>query len=220
MKGSAIASLALLASAFGAEPQEPHEPSTWRFRVSLGERALGTHVFRVDGEGGARMVSSEARFGVKLWFVQAYRYTHTATERWNGDCLERIDARTDDNGKRRRVSGRAHAGTFEVTTDRAPVPQSMDACVMSFAYWNPRILSQRSLLNAQTGELTPVRIDTLGTEDIRVRGTPTRASRYAIIAGTFRIDVWYADVTREWVRLETRTGRPGEDGRRLIYDIE
>jgi hypothetical protein len=178
----------------------PGEPRTWSFRVLLGDREIGTHVFEVETTGATRQVRSEARFRVSFLFIDAYRYAHTAAERWDGDCLVSIDARTDTNGRRRLVTA------------------SPEPCVMSFAYWNPAILTQSRLLNAQTGAIETVRVDSLGTDTIPVRGAPTGALRYALEAGAFRIDVWYAvrpDGTREWVRLETRT-----KGRTLAYLLD
>jgi hypothetical protein len=74
--------------------------------------------------------------------------------------------------------------------------------VLSFAYWNPRILGEKRLLNAQTGELEPVSVSRLGEE------------RYRIAGRTLVIDLRYAG--GEWVALET-TAR---GGRRLRYQLE
>ena len=169
----------------------------WRFRVLLDASEVGTHMFRVTERGAERLVESDARFKVKLLFIDAYTYAHEARERWQGDCLRELDARTDDNGER--------------VTVRARPP----ACVMSFAYWNPRMLQQKQLLNAQTGELTEVRIEPLGEETLRVRGAPLSARRYAVHAPKFRIDLWYA-ADASWVGLETRTA----SGRLLRYQIQ
>ena len=169
----------------------------WRFRVLLDASEVGTHTFRVTEHGGERLVTSDARFKVKLLFINVYTYAHEARERWQGDCLSELDARTDDNGER-------------VTVRTRP-----PACVMSFAYWNPRMLRQKQLLNAQTGELTEVRIEPLGEETLRVRGAPLSARRYAVHAPKFRIDLWYAADAR-WVQLESRTA----SGRLLRYEIQ
>ena len=183
----------------------------WRFRVLLDARQVGVHTFRVTERGGSeRRVASDARFTVKFLFVDAYTYVHQARERWQGDCLEELDARTDDNGKRVAVHGSVDAAGFEVEGSGAPLP----ACVMSFAYWNPAILKQARLLNVQSGELTEVRIERLGEEALRVRGAALNARHYALHAPKFRIDLWYAD--GNWVQLESRT----DGGRLLRYEIE
>jgi hypothetical protein len=183
----------------------------WRFRVLLDGSDVGNHTFRVSENGGERRVESDARFTVKFFFIDAYTYVHRARERWQGDCLSELDARTDDNGKRIAVRGEGNGAAFEVE-----VPQfaRLPGCVMTFAYWNPAMLEQPRLLNVQTGELTEVRIEALGEEIVRVRGVATSARRYALHAPKFRIDLWYAG-DASWVQLESRT----EGGRVLRYEI-
>jgi hypothetical protein len=185
----------------------------WRFRVLLDGSEVGTHSFRVAERDGERRVSSDARFAVKLLFVNAYTYAHEARERWQGDCLAELDSRTDDNGRRVAVRGAGDGERFEV--EGAGARARLPGCVMSFAYWNPAMLRQPRLLNVQTGELTDVRIEPLGEETLRVRGAPTNAQRYALHAPKFRIDLWYA-AGASWVQLESRT----ESGRMLRYEIQ
>jgi len=182
----------------------------WRFRVLLDASEVGTHTFRVTERGSGRSVESSARFKVKLLFIDAYTYAHEARERWQGDCLAELDARTDDNGERVAVRGARRGAQFEVAGS-APLP----GCVMSFAYWNPAMLKQPRLLNVQTGELIEVRIEPLGEETLSVRGTSLNAQRYAVHAPKFRIDLWYA-ADASWVQLESRTG----SGRLLRYEIQ
>lgn len=104
-------------------------------------------------------------------------------------------------------------GRLEVATTAGST--SLPGCVMSFAYWNPAMLSQQRLLNAQTGEHAEVRVEPLGTERLLVRDQPVLAERYALHADDFRIDLWYAPGDR-WVQLESRTG----SGQRLRYLIQ
>ena len=185
----------------------------WRFRVLLDESEVGTHTFRVLERDGERRVASDARFTVKFLFFDAYTYAHQAAERWRGDCLAQIEARTDDNGDRLAVRGAQRGTHFEVA--RGGGAERLPACVMSFAYWNPKMLEQPRLLNAQTGELTDVRVEPLGEETLTVRGTPLRARRFTLTAEDRRIDLWYT-ADAEWVQLESRVS----GGRRLRYLIQ
>lgn len=185
----------------------------WHFRVLLDDREIGSHRYTVTERDGERQVESDARFTVKLLFVDAYRYIHRARERWRGDCLESIEASTDINGRRVSVRGVHDGERLEVATPEGRA--SLPGCVMSFAYWNPAMLSQPRLLNAQTGEHAEVRVEPLGTEALLVRDRQVLAARYALHADDFRIDVWYAPGDR-WVQLESRTG----GGQRLRYLIQ
>jgi hypothetical protein len=89
----------------------------------------------------------------------------------------------------------------------------LPGCVMSFAYWDPRILGATRLLNSQTGELMPVSVVERGTERVNVAGRNVAATRHRLSAPDLQIDLWYAD--GRWVALEAPT--PG--GRTLRYEL-
>jgi hypothetical protein len=189
------ASLLIASSAVTAQSQK------WDFQVFLDDLPIGHHHFTLKDGATERELKSEARFDVKLLFITAYRYTHDATERWRGNCLAQINARTDDNGAKSEVGAEPAFGA--------------DGCVMSFAYWNPEMLQQTRLLNAQTGKLETVNITAMGEEKITVRGAPTPAKRYRITGPKHPIDLWYG-ADRSWLALQSTL----ESGRRLRYQLK
>ena len=81
-------------------------------------------------------------------------------------------------------------------------------CVMTFAYWNPKILQQKKLLNPQTGDYLSVNISSLGQETILAKGQNVKADHYKIDTANFKIDIWYG-VDDAWLALQSLT----EDGR-------
>ena len=168
----------------------------WRFDVALDGRHIGEHRFVLREAGSTRLLTSEARFRVRVLFFDVYRYEHHAQERWRANCLERLDARTDDNG--------LHTAVVEdIAASRG--------CVRTFAYWNPDFLAAHELLNPQTGEYVAVQVRELGRE--QVGGQP--AQRYHLTGGgrtPVEIDLWYSPAG-EWLALESRT----PEGRRLRY---
>jgi hypothetical protein len=183
----------------------------WNFRVLLDGREIGQHRYALTSAGAGRELRSEARFDVRLLFLSAYRYQHEAIEQWDGDCLRALSAHTDDNGRRESVSAAERDGRLLV--QRAKGAGEYTGCVMSFAYWNPRILDARQLLNAQTGELLPVTVTDLGDEIVAVQGRQQLAQRHRIVAPGLQIDLWYAG--DRWVALEA----PAAGGRRLRYEL-
>ena len=185
----------------------------WRFGVYLDERPIGSHTFRVIDEAQGRRVESDARFTIRFLFFNAYTYEHRARERWDGDCLRAIDSNTDDNGDIIRLRGMHRSSGFTLQTPQGET--TLPACVMTFAYWNPVMLSQSRLINAQSGELLEVRVEPLGEEVLTVLGEPLAARRYALHTAKFRIDVWY-DADERWVQLESYT----ESGRLLRYRLQ
>ncbi len=186
------------------------DPRVWDFRAFLDDAPIGYHRFTLIEQGGARELRSETRFEVKLLFITAYRYVHSATERWRGNCLEALRARTDDNGERLEVDAVSEGERLAVTTARGR--EALPGCVMSFAYWNPHMLRQTRLLNAQTGAFETAKVAVLGDETITVRGAPVVAKRYRITGPKNPIDLWYS-AAEEWLALESTVA----GGRRLRY---
>jgi hypothetical protein len=201
----------LLLLALGITPAQA-ETRAWNFRVFLDEREIGYHHFTLRGQEPERELKSEARFNVELLFFTAYRYAHDATERWRGNCLADLKAQTDDNGQRYRLEAARVGERLVVARNQGRV--DLQGCVMTFAYWNPQMLSQGRLLNAQTGEYVDVTVTPIGEETLRVRGQRVTARRYALRGPNLAIDLWYSP-TNDWLALESTT----DGGRRLRYQI-
>jgi hypothetical protein len=183
----------------------------WSFRVLLDGREIGRHSFSLRAAGPAQELRSDARFDVRLLAFSAYRYRHVATERWQDGCLVALDSLTETNGEREAVNAVTSRGRLQV--GRGERRDELDGCVMSFAYWNPRILSSSRLLNSQTGELLPVKATPQGIEHLEVRGERLAAQRHRITAPGLRVDLWYVD--GQWVALEA----DAKGGRRLRYEL-
>ena len=212
MRQPTITALVLSAMAVTAPVQAAGEPRVWDFRAYLDDAPIGYHRFTLREQGDGRELKSESRFEVKVLFVTAYRYAHDATEQWRGNCLDSMTARTDDNGDRPTVDAKMENGQLAVI--RSGGSLSIGGCVMSFAYWNPQMLRQARLLNAQTGEFETVKISALGDDNIVVRGAAVAAKRYRITGPKNPIDLWYSQ-SDEWLALESAVA----GGRRLRYRL-
>ena len=207
-----VAALAATAAAASSQGMSGRETGReWNFRVLLDGREVGWHRYVVRGDGDATEVESRAQFDVRFLFLDAYRYRHEARERWRGACLDELRSRTETNGT---VETVAAVASDEALVVAGPAGDArLPGCVMSFAYWDPRVLGATRLLNSQTGELLPVRVDARGTERVTVAGRSVPATRHRLSAPELQIDLWYAD--GRWVALEAPT--PG--GRVLRYEL-
>ena len=193
----------------------------WNFRALLDGKPIGQHRFSVTAKTGAkvgalgdeRRVISEASFAVKFLGITAYRYRHKATEQWRGDCLTALTATTDDDGKPSSVRTEADGDALTIMT--ASATQSLNGCVMSFAYWNPAIQTQSRLLNAQTGKAEAVQVSRIGSGSVEVRGQPVAATRFRITGAAEPIDVWYS-AQGEWIGLDSLVA----GGRKLSYRLQ
>lgn len=204
-----LASLALVAAApTGADTPESLQ---WKFKVFLDDKEIGYHDFAVTEQGPTRKVESEASFDVKFLFFNAYSYRHNNAEVWNQDCLDDLSSTTDANGKAFSVSGETASGAFRV--ENGASVRELPQCVMSFAYWNPAILSADRLLNSQTGEYQKVDIVRAGLDQIDVNGTAVPADRYELRLEKGAITVWYSVGDQRWLSLDA----PAKGKRRIRY---
>jgi len=205
--------LCLVASLLPPLGQGATEPREWRFTALLDDKVIGYQSFRLLEQGQEKVLVSEARYNIKFLFMNVYTYTHDNREVWNGDCLSRIDSRTDDNGERFFVRGMLEQSRLAVESVEGH--EQLPACVMTFAYWNPQVLNAKRLLNAQTGQYMDVDVAARGRETITVGGRQRPAQRYELKTEKFTINLWYSP-EQEWLGLETTT----DSGSRLRYRIE
>ena len=210
--------LAALASALTAThadtTAQPDQPRRWDFTVLLDGEPIGMHRFSLQPEAqGALAVVSQAEFQVRLLGVPVYRYRHRAVERWQGGCLQSLEADTDDDGERSHVElGADAAGRLQLRTAQSTTEPS--GCLSSFAYWNPALHRQARLLNAQTGRIEPVQWTRIEAGTLDVDGGVQPAVRWRL-SGTERpLDVWWTDDGR-WVGLDATV----RGGRRLSYRL-
>lgn len=218
MSAALAAALMLLAPSLHAQPVPAATDDAagtgareWRFEVRLDDDVVGEHRFTVRRDGDAVLVTSQARFDVRLLGIPVYRYRHEAQERWTGGCLVQLDAQTQVNGKDSRVAARRDGDTLRI--DGPAGAQALPGCAMSFAYWNPALRRQSQLLNPQTGAVETVRFAALGTGEVEARGAPVRGDRWRLSGPESPIELWYGP-GGDWLALDATAG-----GKRLRYRL-
>ena len=170
----------------------------WDFDARLDGKLIGRHSFVVSGPAEARQVVSVASFDVRVLGMSFYRYKHEAHERWERDCLRELRSDTDDDG-----------------TPRHVLQQHESDCVMSFAYWHPRMREQTQLLDPQTGLMEAVKIERLEDASLPVNERPMAASRWRLRTAKQTITVWYGAVDGRWIGLDAVVS----GGRQLTYRL-
>lgn len=186
-------------------------PLRWRFDVFVDDRLIGEHVFELEAAERQLVLTTTARFEVKILFFTAFRYDHRNTEIWDEGGLVRIEAFTDSNGDLYEVKGSREEAAFALSTlaGERLLPRE----IMTFAYWNPAILEARSLLNSQTGEVLEVEVSERGVESVPYADAPIETIRYDLQMDKGPISLWYGKDDRRWTALESVT----DGGRRLRY---
>jgi hypothetical protein len=206
----------LLATSAGLRTAQAEGPASgsWNFTALLDGKPIGHHRFALTTEGDQRVLKSEAAFDVTFLGFSAYRYRHDDTERWKGDCLVSMDAKTNDGGKVLSVQAQLQGDALSVQTTQGAA--TLPGCVMSFAYWNPAMLKQTHLLNAQTGKYETVKIEALGDGTVQARGKTVDAKHYRLTGPEQPIDLWYG-ADGDWLGLQS-TVSGGK--RKLVYRLE
>lgn len=186
----------------------------WKFKVYLDEQAIGQHMFLVEKQDQKQRVHSEASYDVRFLFFTAYRYRHTSEELWMNKCLSSIIARTDANGDKQFVSGSVGSNKLRLTTSSGEA--SLPACVMTFAYWDPAILTATRLLNSQTGEYVPVDVEFVANTVTDVNGLKIPSRHYRLNLPKTSIDIWYSQENQRWIGLSSVL----ENGSTLSYRLQ
>ena len=180
------------------------ETEEWNFKVTVDGNLIGKHQFKKKEEAGLTIVTSNAKFDVKILFVNILKYRHQNKEGWEDGCLSKIESNTRSNKKKFKVSGSKHKESFSI--DTLAENAIHQGCLYTFAYWNPDFLLQDRLVNSQTGEIEEVTVSRLDTESNSLTG-------YLVNAKEGPIKVWYEDET--WIGLESTL----KNGRTLRYEI-
>ncbi|MEM8683547.1 MAG: DUF6134 family protein [Pseudomonadota bacterium] len=204
--------LVLLVLLAAGSAQATETVDAFEFDVFLDKKPIGYHSFELSREGDRTMLSTEAKFDIKVLFVTAFRYFHQNKEVWSGDCLVEIEAQTDSNGKVSSIAGQQADAGFELAV--GDNRETLDGCVKSFAYWNPSILEADSLLNAQTGEYEPVESRFDGEETLAIGGQKIETRRYRLTSRRGEILLWYAADGGQWLALDA----PARGERRIRYE--
>lgn len=174
----------------------------WKFDAVLNNKVVGQHVFILENN---KMIS-KADFHIEFLFMDIY-YQHKSEETWAEECLSSISSNTNDDGDLFEVNGNNGSGSFLITTKKDSF--DLPSCIMTFAYWNPKVLEQDNLLNAQNGQYLEVKTTMLKKENLLVRGKNIATNCYEMTASKdgqekLKIRLWY-DQDMQWVALKSPT---------------
>jgi hypothetical protein len=198
---------AWLATAGGVVP----EVGPLAFRVIRKDSAIGSHGFTFVREGDRLTVSIAADIAVGFGPFTLFRYRHRAVERWQGDMFLGIEAETDDNGTKYKVSVRREDGGLRVVRTPGASYLAPDNALAA-THWNQRMLSG-PMINNQTGDLMRPAVASVGPESVRLfSGASVRADHFTL-RGDADLDTWY-EPSSAWAGLRFT----GKDGSAIRYE--
>ena len=189
----------------------PTPNNTWQFRVFLDDKEIGYHDFQLSKQNGMSILQTQAEFDVKFLFINAFSYRHKNIEHWENDCLNSINSQTIQNKQQFNVTGKSDKGQFLITNNQQE--QKLNECVRSFAYWNPKLINSKKLLNSQTGDYEDVNLQFVGEDIITLNESEIRTRHYQLKTNTGIISLWYEWDSLYWVALEA----PAKGNRKIRY---
>jgi hypothetical protein len=200
----------LVRPGFGAAPAVP---ASVAFDVYREGEKIGFHRIDFASAAAGLAIDVAIELEVKLAFVTLYHYRQEGHDLWQNGVLTRTRVRTDDNGEASTLVAEARGGRLEVAGAKGeltvPLGTMTDLC-----FWNEAIVGSQEVLDAQTGEVAPLRSEAGPRETIEADGRNILASRYTVSGTRGRTGtIWY-DANRRWVKAVITTR-----GERLEYRL-
>jgi len=207
---AALPMLPLLATSAAALPALPVPPGgRIGFRMLRNGEPIGSHVLTFQQSGEALVVSIAIDIQVKLIGMTLYRYSHRATERWQGGQFASIESQTDRDGTPRQMravrepDGVVVEGTNAKRYVAPPV-------ALPTTYWNRAMLEPR-LINSEDGRLLGVTVTEGALDRVPTAAGPVPARHYRL-EGELQLEIWY-DEAGQWAHLQFT-----KDGSTIIYE--
>lgn len=166
----ALAALLSATAAFGnaAVAGETSTPTPICFEVWRGDSDIGRHRLRFEptADGLVAEIAIDLRLG--LGPITLFRYSHRNRELWQDGRLMKIDTRTDDDGSRFAVSGRATESGLLV--ESAAGRQLLPPEVVPTSYWREKMMRSANWLDSQDGSAIQVKVAATAPLPGTVRG--------------------------------------------------
>ena len=124
-----------------------------------------------------------------------------------------LNSETVEQGETLHVEGAATPQGFRVVSKGGPFIAS-PATLTSNSIWNPAVLEQATVVDAQHGGIFGVSARKFADEQIAIAGRQVRATRYRFITPYLAGSIWY-DEEHLWVRGEFE-----RDGAKIQYRLD
>jgi hypothetical protein len=180
------------------------------FRIQRDGAEVGSHRVAFEQHGSLTVARAAIDITVVVAWITVYRFTHRATETWQGERFGGIESHTDDNGTTAwmrtvwdpegalRVSG---SGT---------APYAAPPGALASTYWNPAVLRAAPVISSQDGQLSAQRVVAGPLEQVPCVHGSVLARRHTMF-GKLDMDIWY-DLDDRWAHMRFR-----RDGAVITY---
>ena len=150
---------------------------------------IGRHVLTFERDGDTMTVHVTVDAQVAFLSIPIVRYTHRATEIWNGDTLVSLNGQTNRNGDHQWMNAhRTDDGLAVLGSGTAPYIAPPSA--LGITYWNKHQLDV-PMIGMDDGILQRPKVAFRETENIPLAAGGTVAADHYNLSGAFFADVWY-----------------------------
>jgi Family of unknown function (DUF6134) len=205
--------LAVAAAAFLATPSLAalgddaggDDAGEYTFTVLKDGTPVGEHRFTFDRTGDRIEIHEATEIEVRFAAVPLYVFEHESRELWENSRPIRIDATTNDNGKKLDITVRADGDGY-VRTVNGRVDR-FDGSTAVLAFWNKATLEHRAFFSAVQDKTFDASFEYAGREKLALAGQELDVEHYRMV-GDEEHDLWF-DRAGHIVKVEFR--RYGSD---------
>jgi Family of unknown function (DUF6134) len=200
--------LAVAAAVFLAAPSPAvfsDDAGEYTFTVLKDGTPVGEHRFIFDRTGDRIEIHEATEIEVRLATVPLYIFEHESREVWENSRPIRIDATTNDNGKKLDITVQADGDGY-VRTVNGRVDR-FDGSTAVLAFWNKATLKHRAFFSAVEDKTFNASFEYAGWEKLPLGGQELDVEHYRMV-GDEEHDLWF-DTAGHVVKVEFR--RYGSD---------
>jgi len=191
----------------------PSEAANRRFSVFYEGERIGAHTVSYSAETGQTRVTTDIDLVVEAFFITVFAFSHHSEEIWRDGRLMSLSSETVEHGETLHVTGAATPQGFRVVNKEGPFIAASGA-LTSNSLWNPAVLEQTTLVDAQHGGVIGVSVHKLDDEQIALASRWIRTTRYRFITPYLAGSIWFDD-SGLWVHGEFE-----RDGAQIQYVLD
>ena len=149
---------------------------------------IGTYTNIIRDTGAEVSVRNEFRVQVKVLLVVAHREIGSSKETWKNGRLVSFESKTQENGEKSGVNGRANGEKFVIESPNGP--REAPADVSPNNPWSKNILKAKVLLGTKSGSLYNVSASDGVKKDLKFAGQ-TVTTDYFLVDGDAKYELWF-----------------------------
>ena len=183
------------------------------FAVTVDGKAGGTYTITTAAKDGVETTTVAAEVKVKV-ALRTHVYELNSVEVWKDGRLASVDAKSNDDGKKRAVSAVAGERGLTVTVNGAAHQTAVDVLTATGVRVPTGDKARDAVLfDAEDGSETAVRVEPLGACKVTLNGQVIEGTRFKL-TGTDVAGEWWFDKGGRVIRQEMKW-----DGHKVVLEL-